>query len=41
MLLEQNRHKVLGITPIEFKPGNIALSLEMNDKIAAEKYLKK
>ena len=39
MRLEQNRHKVIGILPIELKMNNLALSLEMNDKIAAEKYL--
>ena len=39
MRLEQNRHKVIGIQPIELKMNNLALSLEMNDKIAAEKYL--
>ena len=39
MLLEQHRHKVEGILPVELKMCNISMSLEMNDKIAVDKYL--
>jgi hypothetical protein len=31
MMLEQYRHKVDGIEPIDLKMGNIAMSIEMND----------
>ena len=38
MLLEQFRHKVEGIHPDELKYANIAISIEMNDKLAIAKY---
>jgi hypothetical protein len=40
MLIDQYKHKIIGIAPIELKYANIALSIEMNDRIAISNYLK-
>ena len=40
MMLEQQKHKKDGILPDDIKHSNIALSFEIDDKTAVEKYLK-